>query len=285
MPYILTSSPTAEPVSLTEAKLHLRVDINDDDALISSMISAARMHAEMVTQRQLVAAGWKLVMDAFPGPSLIGVPFGVPLSLPGHAVLLNKSTVLDVSSIKYTDMAGIQQTMPATDYIAELSTEPARITPVFGKIWPIPLPQIGAVEVNFVSGYATPITADATANTITVSRWKTLAVGDVVRFSNTGGALPAPLATLTDYYIQSVVSPGVYTLSLTSGGAAIDLTTAGTGTSFLGEIPEGIRQWIKIRVNTMYENREQFVLAGRGTHVEPMPFVDGLLDPYRVVTY
>src|SRR5574340_609262 len=228
MPYILTTGPTAEPLSLAEAKLHLRVDIADDDTLISAMISAARQHAEMVMQRQIVAATWKLAMDAFPGPSLIGVPAGVPLSVPGHAVLLNKSPVFAINSIRYLDMASAWQTMPST--------------------------------------------ADATANTITAALWKPLAVGDAVRFSNSGGALPAPLEAMTDYYVQAIVSPGVYALATAPGGPALDLTTAGTGTSFIGEIPEAIKAWLKIRVNRSEENREQFVMAGRGAHVEPMPY-------------
>lgn len=49
MPLQLLTPPTAEPVSLVEAKLHLRVDFNDDDALITSLITAARQAAETIT--------------------------------------------------------------------------------------------------------------------------------------------------------------------------------------------------------------------------------------------
>jgi uncharacterized phiE125 gp8 family phage protein len=204
MPYVLVTPPASEPVTLEEAKLHLRVDVLDDDALISALISAARQHAEMITQRQFVTATWKLVLDAFPGPSLIGVPAGVSFSLPGHAILLNKSPVQSVTSIKYLDMSGVKQTMPPTDYVVDTSTEPARITPVFGKIWPISLPQIGSVEITFIAGYSA--------------------------------------------------------------------------------VHEGIKSWIKLRVASLFENREEVALMNRGK-VEMLPYVDGLLDPYRVVTY
>ncbi|MBW8067975.1 MAG: hypothetical protein GJU73_11120, partial [Ferrovum sp.] len=72
MPLQLISGPGVEPVSLLEAKAHLRVDIPDDDALITALIVAARMHAETVTRRALIAQSWKLVLDSFPGPTLIG---------------------------------------------------------------------------------------------------------------------------------------------------------------------------------------------------------------------
>ena len=205
MPLQLVTSPAEEPVSLADAKLHLRVDFTDDDALITALISAARQAAEMLTGRQIVTARWKLVLDSFPGPSLMGVPAGEPFSLPGHAILLPKSPVASVLSIQYLDMSGAWQTMPATDYTVDAACEPARITPVFGKIWPITLPQIAAVAVTFDAGYGSP-----------------------------------------------------------------------------ASVPEGIKAWVKLRIDSLYNHRgETAVVTGR---LEPMPYVDRLLDPFRVVT-
>lgn len=217
MPYVLVTPPASEPITLAEAKSHLRVDFTDDDALITALISAARQHAEMVTQRQLVTATWKLVLDSFPGRSMMAQPAGAPFSLPGHAILLNKSPVQTVASIKYLDMGGAQQTMPATDYVVDTSCEPARITPVFGKIWPISLPQIGAIEILFTAGYGAP-------NNATPAIW-------------------AP-----------------------------------------AQVPEGIKAWMKMRIGSLYANRAEIEIVQRAQLVE-MPFVDGLLDPFRVVTY
>ena len=49
----------------------------------------------------------------------------------------------------------------------------------------------------------------------------------------------------------------------------------------LADIPEAIKQWMKVRVATMYEQRETFVV---GSNVKELghSFVDGLLDPFRV---
>jgi len=127
MPMQLITPPAGEPVSLQEAKAHLRVDFDDDDGLIQALIAAARQAAETITNRQLMSARWKLVMDSFPGPSLMGVPAGQPFSLPGHAILIHKSPVLNVVSINYLDMAGVLQSMPASNYTVDAACEPARM--------------------------------------------------------------------------------------------------------------------------------------------------------------
>ena len=206
MPLQLVTPPTQEPVSLIDAKLHLRVDFDEDDTLIASLISAARQAAETLTGRQFTTARWKQVLDCFPGPSLMGVPAGQAFSLPGHAILLPKCPLQSVVSINYLDMASVLQTMPASTYTVDAACEPARITPVFGQIWPICLPQIGAVSVTFDAGY-----------------------GDA------------------------------------------------------SNVPEGIKCWIKLRVGSLYAHREEVALLNRG-RIEALPFIDGLLDPFKVVT-
>lgn len=206
MPIQLVTPPTEEPVSLIEAKLHLRVEFDEDDMLIASLITAARQAAETLTGRQLTTARWRQVLDCFPGPSLMGVPAGQTFTLPGHAILLAKAPVQSVVSINYLDMASVNQTMPAPTYAVDFACEPARITPVFGQIWPICLPQIGAVSVTFDAGYGTA-----------------------------------------------------------------------------SQVPDGIKSWIKLRVGSLYAHREEVAALSRG-RIESLPFIDGLLDPYKVVT-
>lgn len=133
----LVTPPAGEPVSLAEAKLHLRVDGGEDDLLIGSLITAARQAAETITHRQFITARWKLVMDAFAG----------------QAVLIHKSPLISVVAVEYLDMAGLVQTMPPSHYTVDAASEPARLTPIFGQTWPPTLPQIGAVSVTFDAGY------------------------------------------------------------------------------------------------------------------------------------
>jgi hypothetical protein len=51
------------------------------------------------------------------------------------------------------DSSELTEWLPATNYAMDLACEPARITPKFGQIWPINLPQIGSVWVTFDAGY------------------------------------------------------------------------------------------------------------------------------------
>ena len=47
------------------------------------------------------------------------------------------------------------------------------------------------------------------------------------------------------------------------------------------QVPEGIKSWIKLRVGSLYAHREEIAVLSRG-RVEALPFIDGLLDPYKV---
>jgi uncharacterized phiE125 gp8 family phage protein len=283
MPLQIVQEPACEPLSLQEAKLHLRVDIPDDDVLIAALITSVRQYAETITRRAFIRQSWQYVIDSFPGPTLTGVPWGKTFTLPAHAIEIEKSRVQRVTAINYLDMSSNPQVMPPSLYTVDYSSEPCRITPVFGQIWPIPLPQIGAVNVQFVAGYAAPVAFDPSTGTVAVQgAWRPYAAGDAVQFSNVGGLLPAALSPNTGYFIQSVVAAGVYTLAAAPGGPAIAMSDAGSGTSLLGVVPEGIRSWMKVRLTSLYEYRGDIVIPERGK-VEPLAYVDRLLDPYKVV--
>jgi uncharacterized phiE125 gp8 family phage protein len=159
MPLQRLIEPTIEPLTLAEAKAQCKVEFNDDDDLITALISAARDFAENRIERSLCTQTWQLTLDAFPGPSLTGVPFGKGYSIPKHAILLERPPVLSITSIQYLDMSNVLQTMPSTDWVdatlggTQRVDDLVRVTPVFGKIWPIPMPQINSVRVTYVAGY------------------------------------------------------------------------------------------------------------------------------------
>ena len=143
--------PAAEPVSLAEAKAHLRVDTSDDDALITSLIVAARQWCEGYQNRAYVTQTWDLVLDDWPAdpcPDRVRVPLP-PLQ--------------SVASLKYTDADGVQATMPATDYLVDVASQPGRLVLAYGKVWPtVTLRPAAAIEVRFTAGYGLAVAVPET---------------------------------------------------------------------------------------------------------------------------
>lgn len=261
MAEILMIQPSGECIHIDEARSDRRAD-REDDHKIKSLIIAARQAAESKTRLQLLHARWKLVLNEFP-----------------CVMRLPHSPLTKVISIQYMDMSGAWQTMPATDYVINYAMTPAIITPAFGKVWPIPLPQIATVMVVYDAGYASPITTGGplAANQFRVSGPVTWSVGDRVNFYNSGGVMPAPLSVDMSYLIASAAS-GIYTLTDDSG-VAVTFSQLGTGRTFIGVVPDGIRSWMLLRVGSLYENREEVAIMQKGG-IKELPYVDGLLDPY-----
>lgn len=191
MPTIkITDTPAAsECVTLVEAKAHLRVDLADDDALITALITAARLDAEARTNRTLVETVLELQLDAFPADG---------------CMRLHNPPIQSVTYVKYYDAAGVLQTLDPATYVLDTASEPARLVQAYGQSWPSTYGRPGAVQVRYVAG------------------------------------LPA---------------------------------------ADKAKVPENIKAWIKLRLGTLYEHREQIAL---GVSVAEIPFVDRLLDSHKV---
>lgn len=202
MALVQLTSPAVEPIDLATAKNFLRLDsgLTADDTLISIMIGAARRYAETYTRRSFVTQQWRRTLDGF---SEAGFGAGGGFNV----IELERGRVQTVDAIRYVDMAGTTQTVDLSTLVLDTSTEPARVMPRFSLIWPIPLPQINSVQIDYTAGY---------------------------------------------------------------GASATD-------------VPEGIRHWMLVRLATIYDHRQEVEVVSRGK-VEAMPFIDTLLDPYKIET-
>ena len=145
---------------MVDAKLHLRVDFPDDDALISPLITAARSVCETRLRQALITQTVALYMDMFPwgggylnrqirqmGPS---TPYWLPSST--FPIDLPKPPVQSIVSVQYWDYNNVLQTVDPAIYNFEVGI-PARIAPLFGKVWPIAQPRPGSVIITYVVGY------------------------------------------------------------------------------------------------------------------------------------
>lgn len=153
--------PAAEPVSITEAKLHLRVDGTDEDALITALIVAARAAAEHETGRSLVTQTLRLTLDAFPADG---------------GIELLRGPVQSITQVQYVDAAGSTQTLSGSLYALDNASEYSShyLLPAYGSTWPATREQANAVWVDYVAGYG-----NAAAVPQAIKQWILLAVGDM----------------------------------------------------------------------------------------------------------
>lgn len=133
----IITAPTEELISLEDAKKHLRVTSSDEDSIITSIIKVAREVAENFTRRALASQTLEYIIDKFPE----------------KVITLPMPPVESITSIKYKNSSGVETTWDSSKYIF-LDSEPAKIVPAYGEIFPsfTPYP-IGAVRIRYVTGY------------------------------------------------------------------------------------------------------------------------------------
>jgi hypothetical protein len=157
-----------EPVTIGEAKKQLRIDFNDDDADIAWRITSARRLCETMAKSVFVNGTFDVIDDAFPFTSGYfnravrqfygqfnggggGVYPGV-LATNSGVITLPRSPLVSVTSITYLDVSGVSQVLSPSTY-AVASGSPGRVSPTPGNIWPVTLPEIGAITIRIVAGY------------------------------------------------------------------------------------------------------------------------------------
>lgn len=141
---VRTVAPAVKALGLEDAKTHLRVDGEDSDARIQSLIDAviAEVEGPRGVGLAMIAQTWRLSLDGF--PEVIELPLG---------------PVISVTSVTYVDAAGTTQTLSPGLYQVSTASRPATVRPAYGLSWPTARLDVGAVEVTFQAGYGA--TSDA----------------------------------------------------------------------------------------------------------------------------
>ena len=157
-----TSAPVAEPVTLDQAKYQLNIDLTDtdNDTFITGLIPAARHYVEKKMKRSIFDRSMSYWLDAFPLPYMAGTHgrFRGPLTWFKHFNDINTIEVpqpglVSVASITYLDDNMAMQTLDPSTYYVDVNSEPGRIRPMQGNIWPIAnLYASNVVQINYVSG-------------------------------------------------------------------------------------------------------------------------------------
>ncbi len=134
----LVTAPLIEPVSVGEAKLHARIDESADNALVQSLICAARQLAESFTRRVFITQTWNVYLDTWPSETAIELP---------------KAPLQSVTHVKTYDDMDAATVFASSNYFVDTATRPGRIALRNTASWPYPARLTNGIEIQFVAGY------------------------------------------------------------------------------------------------------------------------------------
>jgi len=165
MPLRLITAPASEPVTQLEAETHLRLSPGDDVQKTIDTIAAATQFVESYCNRKLVTQTWELVLPGFLGEDTLELgsrnlrdpSFGFtdPSWRPGELpwIELQLGNVGGVTSIKYLDPNGVEQTLSPSVYTVDTVSEPGKLMLAYQQSWPETRPQWDAVKIRFTVGW------------------------------------------------------------------------------------------------------------------------------------
>jgi hypothetical protein len=238
---VVQSPPAAEPLSLETVKLHLKVDIPNEDSLISVYMQSARELIESQSGRSLINKVYRQSHDTFPhrhegsGFGAAGFFYNAPRYAQRRgdehlAIKLLRCPLVAVQRISYRGVDGLSHDLlpapeswqadseytlgaqivdsngdleevtdfagsppktagssgpsvpawgagspptitsdgdliwtnkglaPAGDFLVDRDSEPPRLLPLWGQVWPATLRVPDAVRIFFLSGYGAAAT-------------------------------------------------------------------------------------------------------------------------------
>lgn len=230
----ILSPPRVYPVTLAEAKLHLRVTHTAEDLSIGAMIAAACEQVESACGRSLSAQRLKLVLDDWPFDGLCNRP-----------IRLQRPPLTSVESVRYMDGDGDWQTLDSSLYTV-LADDDARVAPVADEVWPDTYGQVGQIEVTYQAGYPAAVIASAArvdgVITFTTDAAHGLSAGAIVTVSGCADS------GFDGRFVVASVDAEALTFTVVQSGED-DETTGGQVTA----VPERLRQAVLLAVQMLYE--------------------------------
>jgi len=119
MPTKVITAPTYEPISANDVAEYLRVDdVAADQDLLDSLITAARQYLEQYLSRPIATQTLEEALTGWADPIILD------------------SSLQSVTSIKYLDLNGVEQTLASNQYLVDTYSEPAQITPAYNVTYP-----------------------------------------------------------------------------------------------------------------------------------------------------
>jgi uncharacterized phiE125 gp8 family phage protein len=178
----LITAPTEEPLTLAEAKLQCRIDGSDEDTLLTSLITVARQQAEQRTGSAVLTQTWELALDDFPR----------------GAIDLLMAPIQSITSVKYIDPEGVEQTVGSSNYALDSYGVQHQVVPGYGYSWPAVRNITHAVKVRFVAGYASKTDVPAS-----LKQWMLLAIATM--FRNREAVVSGSVSELPRGYLDALL--------------------------------------------------------------------------------
>ena len=138
------TQPVVEPVSLTEAKTHCRVDSEEasENTYLTSLISAAREWVEDYIDRSLVQTEWQMRLDKFPPEIELPRPPMLPVT-----------TDTPVALTYTVNQTGQTATLSTASYRVDSDSTPGVLRNLYGGTWPSNLDDPNSITVTWWAGY------------------------------------------------------------------------------------------------------------------------------------
>lgn len=133
-----TVEPAMEPLTISEAKAHLRVTGSDDDTYIESLIVTAREELERQARIALINQTWVAKLDEWPLCRYIE---------------LRPAPLSSVTSITYLDETGTSQTLASSEYEVDTGRMPGVVHLAYNATWPTTRITQNAITITYVAGY------------------------------------------------------------------------------------------------------------------------------------
>lgn len=186
MPLVLTSGPALEPVTVSEAKTHLRLDTTTEDVLIGSLILTSRLHIEAALGLALITQGWTQTLDAWPAN--------------GSPVILGLRPVQAITAVRVRATTGDAVTLHPSQYQLDAASFPARLVRPGNAFWPPPGMTAAGIEIAFTAGFggaASDVPAPIRqAMLLLVAHW--YEHRDPIDIGSAGAVIPSPVCDLLE---------------------------------------------------------------------------------------
>jgi hypothetical protein len=152
---------SGECVTLEELKAHLRIDYDDQDALLNVSISAARVFIEEYLNRSILHKTFDLWLDshefgAISSKDWAGTRHGSIAEIAGNSTISLRTAKIDsITHVKSYGQGNDELDFDASNYFLDSASEPGRIVLNYGSTWPTDLRHINALKIRFKAGYGT----------------------------------------------------------------------------------------------------------------------------------